>query len=40
MEGATQNIEPCTACETRPGESGTATRNHFDYVAKWIRARS
>jgi pimeloyl-ACP methyl ester carboxylesterase len=38
-EGATHNIEPCRTCETRPGQYDHATRNFFDYVARWINAR-
>jgi pimeloyl-ACP methyl ester carboxylesterase len=38
-EGATHNIEPCRECEARPGQYDHATRNFFDYVARWINAR-
>jgi hypothetical protein len=39
IEGATHNIDPCTACEETPGQYSNVTKNHFDYVAKWINAR-
>ena len=39
VEGATHNIGPCTECEARPGQYGNATKNFFNYVAKWIGAR-
>jgi len=39
VEGATHNILPCTECETRKGEFGNATKNFFNYVAKWIGSR-
>jgi hypothetical protein len=39
VEGATHNIEPCTECETRPGQYGNSTRNFFNYVTRWINAR-
>jgi hypothetical protein len=38
-EGATHNIVPCLECETHPGQYDRATRNFFDYVARWINAR-
>jgi alpha-beta hydrolase superfamily lysophospholipase len=39
IEGATHNFDPCTACEESPGQFSNVTKNHFDYVAKWITAR-
>jgi hypothetical protein len=39
VEGATHNIEPCTECETRKGQYGNATKNFFNYVARWIGSR-
>jgi alpha-beta hydrolase superfamily lysophospholipase len=39
IEGATHNMVPCTACEATPGQFGNVTKNHFDFVAKWINAR-
>jgi alpha-beta hydrolase superfamily lysophospholipase len=39
IEGATHNFVPCTACEATPGQFSNVTKNHFDYVAKWIKAR-
>jgi hypothetical protein len=39
IEGATHDMVPCAACEETPGQFGNVTKNHFDFVAKWIRAR-
>jgi hypothetical protein len=39
IEGETHNFDPCTACEQTPGQFSNVTKNHFDYVAKWITAR-
>jgi hypothetical protein len=39
IEGATHYIDPCTACEETPGQYSNVTKNHFDYVAKWINTR-
>jgi pimeloyl-ACP methyl ester carboxylesterase len=39
IEGATHGIQPCRACEHTPGQYGNATKNFFDYVAAWIKAR-
>lgn len=39
VEGATHNIGRCTECETRKGQYDNATKNFFNYVAKWIAAR-
>ena len=39
VEGAVHGFTPCTACEKTPGQYANATRNMFDYIAKWINAR-
>lgn len=39
IEGATHGIEPCTECETFPGQYSNTVKNFFDYVEKWINAR-
>jgi hypothetical protein len=39
VEGATHNLGRCTECETRKGEYENATKNFFNYVAKWIGTR-
>jgi pimeloyl-ACP methyl ester carboxylesterase len=39
IEGATHGIQPCKACEKRPGQYGNSVRNFFDYVQHWINAR-
>jgi hypothetical protein len=39
VEGATHNLEPCTACETRKGEYDNAMKNFFNYVARWMSSR-
>lgn len=39
IEGATHGGTPCTACEPTPGAYSNATKNFFDYVARWINAR-
>jgi hypothetical protein len=39
IEGATHGLGRCTACETTPGQYSNATRNLFDYVAAWMKAR-
>jgi hypothetical protein len=40
IEGATHGITPCAACEKTPGQYRNSVKNFFDYVAKWINARS
>ena len=40
IEGATHGVTPCTACEKTPGQYRNSVKNFFDYVAKWINARS
>ena len=39
VEGATHDFVPCAACEETPGQFSNVTKNHFDYVAKWINTR-
>lgn len=39
IEGATHGLTPCSACETTPGEYANSSRNFFDYVAAWLKAR-
>jgi len=39
IEGATHGLQPCAACEKTPGQYANATRNFFDYVARWIGQR-
>ena len=39
VEGATHNFEPCTPCETTPGQYGNATKNLFDYAVAWLKKR-
>jgi hypothetical protein len=39
VEGATHNLEPCTECESRKGQYGNATKNFFNYAARWLSAR-
>lgn len=39
VEGATTNITPCNNCGGSPGQFSNATKNFFDYAAKWINAR-
>jgi hypothetical protein len=39
IEGATHGIQPCKACERRPGQYGNSVKNFFDYVQHWINAR-
>ena len=39
VEGATHNLGPCTECETRKGEYENATKNFFNYVARWLSSR-
>jgi pimeloyl-ACP methyl ester carboxylesterase len=39
VEGATHGGTPCTACETTRGDYANATKNFFDYVARWIDTR-
>jgi hypothetical protein len=40
IEGALHGFTPCTACETTPGQYGNSVRNLFDYIQKWVNARS
>lgn len=39
IEGALHDFQPCTACETRPGEYSNTVRNLFDYTAAWLEKR-
>ena len=39
VEGATHNFEPCAECETQKGQYNNATKNYFNYVARWIASR-
>ena len=39
VEGANHNIFPCTECETTKNQYGNATRNFFNYVARWMNSR-
>ena len=40
IQGAVHGMTPCTACAAITGEDySNATRNLFDYMAKWINAR-
>jgi len=39
VEGAVHDFTPCTACEKTPGQYANATKNMFDYIARWINAR-
>jgi hypothetical protein len=39
VEGATTNITPCANCGGSREQYSNATKNFFDYAAKWISAR-
>ena len=39
IEGALHGYEPCTRCETTPGQFANSTRNTFDYIRDWANAR-
>jgi len=40
IEGAVHGQTPCEACSTLTGRSySNATKNLYDYVAKWANAR-
>ena len=39
VEGATHGYTSCVPCEQTPGQYANATRNMFDYIAKWVNAR-
>ena len=39
IEGALHGFEPCTACETRPGQYSNTVKNLVDYTAAWINKR-
>ncbi|KAJ4396977.1 hypothetical protein N0V93_001201 [Gnomoniopsis smithogilvyi] len=36
VEGASHLIEPCTECETYPGEYNNTIKNAFDFQAAWL----
>ncbi|HEX3484179.1 MAG TPA: hypothetical protein VHT51_03905 [Micropepsaceae bacterium] len=38
IEGAELNYNGCKPCETTPGQFANATKNNFDYIAKWANA--
>ena len=40
IEGAVHGGEPCTPCETFPGQYSNTVKNRLDYMEQWIRARS
>lgn len=39
IEGALHGYNGCRPCETTPGQYANATKNLFDYVAKWTNER-
>jgi hypothetical protein len=39
VEGATTGVTPCTNCANPPTSYDNATKNFFDYAAKWINER-
>jgi hypothetical protein len=39
IEGALHGYDPCTRCETTPGQYGNSTKNTFDYIRDWANAR-
>jgi hypothetical protein len=39
IEGALHDFQPCTSCETRPGQYANTVRNLFDYTAAWLEKR-
>ncbi len=39
IEGALHGYEPCTRCETTPGQFANSTKNTFDYIRDWTNAR-
>jgi hypothetical protein len=39
IEGALHGYNPCTRCETTPGQYGNSTKNTFDYIRDWTNAR-
>lgn len=36
VEGAENTINPCTDCETYPGQYNNTTKNAFNYQAAWL----
>lgn len=39
IAGASHSYNPCTRCETTPGQYGNSTKNTFDYIRNWTNAR-
>jgi hypothetical protein len=39
IEGALHGYNPCTRCETTPGQYRNSTKNTFDYIRDWTNAR-
>jgi hypothetical protein len=39
IEGALHGYNPCTQCETFPGQYANSERNTFDHIAQWAEAR-
>lgn len=39
IEGALHGYNPCTRCETTPGQYSNSTKNTFDYIRDWTNAR-
>jgi hypothetical protein len=39
LEGALHGFNPCTACETTPGQYSNSVKNLFDYVRDWTNKR-
>ena len=39
IEGALHGYDPCTRCETTPGQYANSTKNTFDYIRDWTNAR-
>lgn len=39
IEGALHGYNACTRCESHPGQYGNSTRNTFDYIRDWTKAR-
>jgi hypothetical protein len=39
VSGALHGYNPCTRCETFPGEFGNSEKNMYDYIAAWTKQR-
>ena len=39
IEGALHGYDPCTRCETTPGQYANSTKNTFDYIRDWTNER-